>query len=628
MTRFLNVFAVFLLVLSLAGCSAPPKSGTSANYGGGIAKDGGKAIVMVEAKQKAPFRTVVQDDVEMLEARGEVGKFGGTFYDNQIGDGPKTFNYWASTDATSSGLGGMMLAGLVNTDPYTGEPYPYLAKDVKVSDDKMTYTVVLRQGLQWSDGKPLTAKDVVFTWNRIIKQGFGNASIRDAALIEGKFPEIRAIDDLTVEFRTAKPFAPFIRQLGAPIAPEHVLKDVVVKGNDPFSAAWGVTDAAKHPEKFVSSGMWLLESYEPRQRVTFKRNPRFFMVDKKGQRLPYLDRYVTKFVGDINNEALQFEQGKSDLLGVPGNLVSHVRSLKRPAFHLYNQGPASGTIFMVFNLSHRKGSNGKPLVDPVKAKWFNDVNFRQAVNHAINRDDIVANILKGVGAPLYTAESLSSIYLNHELAKGFSSNTEEAKALLKKSGFTWNAQGRLMDKDGHPVEFTLYTNSGNTEREAVGVNLKQDLDELGMKVNFKPIDFNVLVGKLREGDFESMIMGLTGSNLEPHDGVNVWKSDGFMHLFNQRKVEPGKTTDISDRLPWEKHLDELFEQGAQVFDVDQRKAIYAQYQEVAYEQVPFIYLYSPLRIVAVRDRIRNFDPTPLESFHNLEEIWIDESAEK
>jgi peptide/nickel transport system substrate-binding protein len=352
------------------------------------------------------------------------------------------------------------------------------------------------------------------------------------------------------------------------------------------------------------------------------------MVDQKAQRLPYLDRYVINFVGDINNEALQFEQGKSDTFTVPGNLVSHMRSLKRPTFSLYNQGPASGTIFLVFNLSNRKGMNGKPQVDPIRAKWFNDVNFRQAVNHAINREDIVANILKGVGAPLYTSEALSSIYLNQNLAKGFSNNIEEAKALLKKSDYSWNAQGRLMDKDGHPVEFTLYTNSGNTEREAVGVNLKQDLDDLGIKVNFKPIDFNVLVGKLRDGEFESMIMGLTGSNLEPHDGVNVWKSDGFMHLFNQRKVAPGKPTDISDRLPWEKQLDELFEKGAQDFDQQRRKEIYDRYQEVVYQQVPLIYLYSPLRIVAVRDRIRNFDPTPLESFHNMEEIWIDDSAGK
>ncbi|HEY9746229.1 MAG TPA: ABC transporter substrate-binding protein, partial [Oculatellaceae cyanobacterium] len=428
-----------------------------------------------------------------------------------------------------------------------------------------------------------------------------------------------------IEFKTAKPFAPFIRNLGANIAPAHILKPVVAKGPKAFSAFWSVNDAAKSPEKFVSSGMWLLDSYDPRLKVTFKRNPRFFMVDKKKRRLPYLDRYVLSFVGDLNNQELQFEQGKSDMYSVPGNFVSHVRKLNKPDFHLYNLGPTSGTTFMAFNLSTRKNAQGKPLVDPIRSEWFNDVNFRQAINHTINRNDIVANILKGVGAPLFTAESLSSIYLNKKLAAGFPPDPEYAKELLKKSGFTWDERGNLLDKKGRRVEFTLLTNSGNTEREAVGVNIKQDLATLGMKVNFKPIEFNVLVGKLGEGSWETMIMGLTGSNLEPHGGANVWTSGGSIHLFNQRHIEPGKPVRLDDLLPWEKELDRLFAQGAQTFDFNERKRIYDQYQQIIYDQAPLIYLYSPLQILAVRDRIQNFDPTPLEAFHNLEEIWIKEN---
>jgi peptide/nickel transport system substrate-binding protein len=160
------------------------------------------------------------------------------------------------------------------------------------------------------------------------------------------------------------------------------------------------------------------------------------------------------------------------------------------------------------------------------------------------------------------------------------------------------------------------------------VNIKQDLEELGITVDFKPVEFNVLVDRLREGTWETMIMGLTGSKLEPHGGANVWKSDGFLHLFNQRDITPGKPADLNDRLPWEKELDEAFEQGAQVFETEERKKFYDQYQRIAYEQAPLIYLFSPLSIVAVRDRIQNLDPTPLEAFHNMEELWIDDAAEK
>lgn len=626
--RYWPVLASVMMIASLAAC-APPKSSSVAESGKNLPQGSGKTIITVNPKPRAPFRTVDVSGAELLEARGAVGRFGGTFYENQIGDGPKTFNPWASTDATSSMLGEAMLPGLVTTDAYTGDVVPYLAKDVKLAGDKLTYTVTLRKGLQWSDGHPLTAKDVVFTWNEIIRPGFGNASLRDVVTVDGKFPDVKAVDDLTIQFKTAKPFAPFMRNLGMSIAPQHILKPVVAKGNDAFTAFWGVQDASKNPKKFISSGMWLLENYEPRLRVVFKRNPAFFMVDKKGAHLPYLDRYVISFVGDLNNQELQFEQGNADVYAVPGNFVSRVRNLQKPAFHLYNLGPTSSTLFLALNLNTRKNEQGKPIVDPIKSKWFNDVNFRQAINHTINRDDIVANILKGVGAPLFTAESLSSIYLNQELAKGFTADINEAKKLLQKSGFTWDKQGRLVDKDGHPVEFTLYTNSGNTAREATGVNIKQDLAALGMKVNFKPIDFNVLGDRMREGAWDTMIMGLTGSNLEPNGGANIWKSDGFLHLFNQRVVKPNVKTDLSDILPWEKTLDQLFDQGAQVFDFTQRKAIYDQYQKVIYDQAPFIYLFSQLQITAVRDRVQNIDPTPLGGVtHNMEELWIDEAAEK
>lgn len=624
MKRSLSVLTTLLILVSLAGCAPPPKSGSTANFGKDLGGSG-KKVQSVQPVPRGPFKTVIVDGAELLQARGDVGQFGGTFYQNEIGDGPKTFNPWASYDSTSSQLGSMFYSGLVTTDAYTGEVIPYLAKSFKISDDKLTYTVTLRKGIKWSDGKPLTSKDVVFTWNEIVKAGLGNASNRDVVLVDGKFPEVKALDELTIQFKTAKPFAPFLRSLGSEIAPEHIFRPVVAKGNTAFTSFLGVSDAAKSPEKFVSCGMWLLESYTPRQKVVYKRNPNFFMVDSKGQRLPYMNRTSISFVGDMNNQALQFEQGKIDTYGVPGQLLSHVRTLKNPDFSLYNLGPVPMTTFMTMNLNNRKDSQGKPLVDPIKSAWFRDVNFRQAINHTINRQDIVSNIMKGVAAPLFTSESLSSVFLNQELAKGFSPDVEYAKSLLQKSGFKWDAQGGLQDKHGNPVEFTLLTNSGNDQREAIGVNIKQDLAALGMKINFKPIDFNVLGDRFKSGDWEAVIMGLGGgSPLEPNSGANVWRSDGSVHLFNQRKIEPGKPTDLSDRFPWEKKLDELVERGAQTFDVEERHKIYDELQQVVYDQAPFIYLYAPLNIVAIKDRIKNFNPTPLSTFHNMEEIWIQE----
>jgi len=377
------------------------------------------------------------------------------------------------------------------------------------------------------------------------------------------------------------------------------------------------------PDKLVTSGMFKLSQYIPAQRVEFVRNPNYYMVDKKAQKLPYLDKYIIYIVGDLNNQVLKFEAKQLDLITLNGADVARFKELeKKSDYKVYNLGPDTGTMFLTFNLNTRKNSYGKYYVDTIKQKWFNDKNFRKAVSLCLDRENIVANILRGVGSPLFTSESLSSIFLNQKIKNGEPKSLEKAKKLLAESGFYYDKKGQLFDKAGNRVEFNLSTNAGNTERESTGVMIKQDLEELGIKVNFKPIEFNVLVGKLVDSlDWEAVVMGLTGSPLEPHGGRNVWSSTGALHMFNQRKgadlVHP------KDLLNWEKELDNLFEEGAKTVDFNRRKSIYEKYQEIVWENNPFIYIYSPLRVYAVRNKFGNLNPTTLGGVvHNPEEIYV------
>lgn len=561
---------------------------------------------------KPPFENIYKDGVDFMIARGDIGKFGGEFHTSVIGEGPKTFNPWESKDATSSMLGGMMFDGLVTTDPYTGDVIPKLAKTIKISKDNKEYTLTLRRGLKWSDGKPLTADDVVFTWNTIILGGFGNTSTRDNLYINGKLPTVSKIDNYTVKFTTPVVFAPFLRQLGAPIGPKHILEPITKKGKMAFSSFWGVSTK---PDSFVISGPFKIKQYTPAQRVTFIKNPSYYMADKKLQRLPYLDKYVVFIVGDLNNEVLKFEAGELDILSVRGNNVARFKALeKQGQYKLYNLGPDTSTTFMCFNLNDRKNEKGKYFVPPKKQKWFQDINFRTAIDYAIDRNAMVSNVLYGVGAPLFTAESLSSLYLNKDLAKGHQKNAQKAKELLKKSGFFYK-NNQLYDKYGNKVEFELLTNAGNTERESVGVIIKQDLEEIGIKVNFKPIEFNSLVGKLLNSyDWDMAIIGLTGSPLDPHSGKTVWEPVGTMHFFNMKDPTPST---------WEKSLATIFDNAAKVLDIEKRKKYYNEYQQIVYDQKPMLYLYSPVTIVAIRDKLGNVAPTPLGgTTYNIEEIYI------
>lgn len=567
--------------------------------------------IVYPAKEK----NVTINCVDYLQSQAPVGYFGGELIISTIGEGPKTFNPCNTKDSTSSSMAGLMYDGLVTTNPRTGEVEPQLAKSFTV--DGNDYLIHLRRGIQWTDGKPITADDVMYTYNEVVFRGLGNPSVMDAMKVDGKLPELVKIDDYTVKFTTPQPFAPFLRLLSYPIVPKHYFKPYSDRGESVFNAFLSPNTP---PEEIVSSGAFKLKEYVAAQRVVFVRNPNYYKINLKDEKLPYLDKVVYMIVGDTNNEILKFEAKEIDVLSLRGSNVARYK-IREPQsdYIIYNLGPDTGTLFLVLNLNNRKDKNCKPYVNPVKASWFASRDFRAAIDWAIDRKNMVQNIASGVAEPLYTAESLNSIYLNKYI-KGHPKDKAVAQKSLKKAGFYYK-NGRLYDKNSNRVEFDLYTNAGVLEREALGVMIKQDLEDLGMKVNFKPLEFNSLVNKLTNThDWDMAIMGLTGSPLEPHDGKNVWTSSGSLHMFNQRP----QGYCIDDRLSWEKELDEIFREGALKLTFEERKPLYDRYQTIIYNQKPIIYLYSPIRITAIRKKFKNIYPTALSGLiYNLDEIYVD-----
>lgn len=566
-------------------------------------------------------RTKTINGVDYLESQLLIGKFGGEFVTSTIGEGPKTFNPFTSTDATSSAMSDVMYDGLFTSNPMTGEVTPKLAKSIEIKG--LRYIIHLRHGIKWSDGKPITADDVMFTWNDIIFAGLGNTSIRDSMVIDGELPKLRKIDDYTVEFTIKRQFAPFLRTLSAPIAPKHYFaKDKDWQKNfDRFLAT------NTNPKTIVTSGAYRLKEYVPAQRVVFVKNPDYYMINKKGDKLPYISKLVYLIVGDVNNQILKFEANELDEISLKGADVARYKAKERYSnYVIYNLGADNGTMFIAVNLNNRKNKDsGKYYVPPKKQRWFQDVNFRKAIDYSIDRKSMVQNIANGMATPLFTAESPNGIYYNEKI-KGHGRDLVKAKALLKSSGFYYK-KGLLYDKYGNQVEIDLSTNAGNTEREALGVMVKQDLADIGIKVNFKPIEFNSLVNKITNSfDWDLIILGLTGSPVEPHNGKNVWNSNGPLHLFNQRGAN-----DLGQKIPfsWELKLDNIFEKAALKLKFADRKKYYDEYQQIVYDEAPIIYLYSPIRIYAIRRKIKNLYPSTLSGLtYNIDELYIDKEGKR
>ena len=617
---FYVILAILLIAILLKGC---------------VHKDNGLSGYMIDVTsvRKNPYAVKINqpysnpytktiDGVDYMVSTLPCGKFGGKFVTSTIGEGPKTFNPFTSTDATSSSMADMMYDGLFTSNPMTGKVVPKLAKSVEMKGNR--YIIHLRKGIKWSDGVPITADDVIFTWKDIIFAGLGNTLTRDSMIIDGEIPTIKKIDDYTVEFSIKKQFAPFLRMLSVSIAPKNYFTKQKnwQKNFDRFLST------NINPDTIVTSGAYRLKEYVPAQRVVFERNPNYYEINKNGQKLPYLDKIVYLIVGDLNNQILKFEAKELDEISLRGGDVARYKAKEYDSdYTIYNLGPDTGTMFVAINLNRRfSQQNGvkKYFVNPKKQVWFNDVNFRKAIDYAIDRKSMVQNIANGMASPLFTAESKNSIFYNKSLV-GHERNLSIAKSYLKKSGFYYK-NGKLYDKNNNRVEFDLYTNAGNTEREALGVMVKQDLADIGMQVNFKPIEFNSLVNKITNSyDWDMIILGLTGSSLEPHNGKNVWYSSGPLHIFNQRPVNKP----VTDKLSWEIKLDNIFDKAALELNFKSRKKYYDEYQRIIYNEAPIVYLYSPIRIYAIRRKFKNILPSSLSGLtYNIEEIYIDNSGVK
>ena len=534
---------------------------------------------------------------------------------------PKTFNPVLSADATSSRVGGMMFDGLISQNPITGQPEPALAESWTVSDDDLEIIFTLREGLKWSDGQPLTADDVVFSFNQLYLNDAipynGRATLKIGASKE--FPTVAKISDRKVKFTLPEPFAPFFSTVGGGILPKHILESTVTQkdseGNPLFLTTWGVDTS---PDQFVVNSAYQMSEYANAQRIIFEANPNYWKQDPSGEKLPKIKRVVWQIVESTDTSFLQFRSGSLDSLAVSPEFFSLLKKEeKRGNFSIYNGGAAYGNTYITFNLNRGK-RDGKSLVDPIKSDWFNNVKFRQAVAYALDRQRMINNIYRGLGEAQNSPISIQAPFYDASLV-GYDYNLEQAKELLQSAGFSYNNDNQLIDSNGNRVEFTLNTNAGNKIREALGSQIKEDLKKIGIQVNFKPLAFNLLLDRLDSTlQWDCILLGLTGGN-EPNNGANVWYTDGDLHMFNQAKPDlEGRTI-----APWETQIEQLFIKASRELDFAKRKAIYAEVQAIVSEQAPFIYLVNPLSLGAVRNHIQTIEYSPLGgAYWNLEELSI------
>lgn len=575
----------------------------------------GAALLFLAGQTWArPYPRLPQEakaEEELLALPGEIGQSGGHLVVSLRAE-PKTLNPLTAADAPSREvILGAMQADLVHINRGTQLTEPALAKSWKVSADNLQYTLKLRKGLRFSDGHPMDADDVLFSFRVYLDESV-HATQRDLLIIDGKPIAIRKTDPWTVVFQLPRPYGVGERIFdGLPILPRHLLEKPYTEGK--LAEAWTLATPA---HQWAGLGPFRLKEYVPGQRLVLERNPYYWKTDTKGNRLPYLDELDFIFVPSSDAQVLRFHSGETDVISRLGAENFSVLSRQQRGFTMTDAGPGLEYSFLFFNLNDLGAKASPELVR--KQKWFREVKFRQAVSLVIDRESIVRLVYQGRGAALWGPVTPGNRrWMNTTLAHPPRS-VDRARQLLKEAGFSWaSGDGVLLDPDGKPVEFSVFTSSSNADRTKMATLMQDDLKQLGIRVQVAPLEFRSLIDRVTQTkEYEACLLGLVSGDADPNSDFNVWHSSGGQHLWNPSQTRPG--TD------WEADIDRLMEQQHSAARFEQRKKFYDRVQEILAEKQPMIFLASPDILAGAKKTIGNFHPAVLEPYvlWNVEQLFV------
>ena len=509
---------------------------------------------------------------------------------------PRTFNPILVTDATSGQLTGDLFETVLQLNPVTTLPEPRLAEKWEIAPDNKTITLHLRHDVKWFDGQPFTAHDVLFTLDVIYDPNVPNSS-RPILLIDKKRIEAQAPDEFTVVLRLPKPFAPLISALeGLQIIPAHILEPIWKAGN--FNHAWGINTP---PEQLIGNGTYKMVRYAQSQVVNYLRNDSFWMKDEHGGQLPRLHGQNITIVQDANAEYLRYLSGQID---VYGPRAEEVYPLEQKAknheldISIEKIGVDTGTLFFSFNRNPRHFI--KDGVTNPKLSWFTDLKFLTAMAHTIDKKSMIDLVFHELAEPAVADISPANKIFHNPNLKDYDYDPKLAADMLEAAGYHLVKPGVRTDPRGNRLEFDLTTNAGNPERDQMCTIFKQDLERLGIKANYRPLEFTTLVDRLDSSfDWDCILMGFTGG-IEPNDGANFYRSSGNLHIWNPNQPTPA--------TPWEAEIDTLLDQGASEMDLSKRPQYYWKIQQILHDQLPILETVRGQRYASWKNSLQNYQP--------------------
>jgi peptide/nickel transport system substrate-binding protein len=447
------------------------------------------------------------------------------------------------------------------------------------SKDGMYDKVVLRDDLTWSDGKPITAHDVEFTFKLIMTEAVPVPAVRSGT---EDLKYVKAYDDRTVVFFHEEPLATNVWNINFSILPKHIYEKTMAA--DPT-----LQKSKEHvalDENPVAGGPYILKERTVGDEIVCERRESYYMVNGKQVReKPFFKEIRFKVIEDPSTALLAVKKGDIEEMAItPEQWVTQTGDSQ-----FYEQNTkVRDTEWVYFYF----GWN-------CKTPFFEDARVRNAMGLAFDHDEMLTRHQHGLSEPGTGIFHPASIWAPDPAPEPLKQDRAKAEELLDAAGWTDSDGDGFRDKEinGRKVdfEFTILV-SNRPDRIDICNLLAENLDDIGIKCNVRPMEFTVLQQKSRDHQFQAMFAGW-GTGTDPDTSSNIWTVDEAGSNRNYVQYD-------------NKKVDALFEKGKRELDEEKRIAIYQEIAEILWEDQPYTWLYYRPSTYAFNKDLRGYKFSP------------------
>ena len=490
---------------------------------------------------------------------------------------PATLNPITATDAYAGSVDDYIYEYLLKRDEESLEFVPALAEKWEISLNHLVYTFHLKKNINWSDGYPFTAKDILYSFARIQDPKVDAPHQRN---YYQDIEKVEAPDNYTIRFYYKVPYFQALEVCGGiPIVPAHLFKE----GED-----FNQHPIGRNP---VGTGPYKLLRWDTGKEIVLVRNEVYW-----GEK-PALDQIVFKIITNPTVALQVMKQGGLDEMGLLPIQWERQTETKR------------------FEQSYRKLSYYLPSYSYIgwneRRPIFADRRVRQAMSMLVNRELILKKILFELATIIDGPFYVNSPEYDKNI-KPYAYNPKAALALLKSAGWDYLPGGNELQKEGKPFQFEFLLSAGSKFGEQIATMLQEDLKDIGITMSIRKLEWAVFVQRVEEHDFDACTMGWRLG----------WETDPYQIWHSSQAVVKG-----SNFVGFENtEADKLIEDARKEFDPEKRRRMYYRLQEIIHEEQPYTFLFTNKALVAVSRRFENVVVYPM----GLAPLywWVPKDAQK